>query len=205
MSRQAASTSHFSPCLPWDSLYMPHFGQFRPPRVVGANSLGLVFGVGTAVTTPAKAVIRASPEKVRRRKFSFVCGFTTILMPIFFPYSVMSCRASESSVCSLWLSTTMVADLPSGSSRMPCASRLVRPISSKSLLASLGSYCAHLVAYSGLYSTDLDMIVLFYGVESPIKMTWFISSRSMASDSARRKRTSRNSLRHSLSLVLRLG
>ena len=45
--------SHFSPCLPLDSTYMPHFGHCRPPCMVGANSLGLVSGVGIAVTTPA--------------------------------------------------------------------------------------------------------------------------------------------------------
>src|SRR5260370_19783676 len=100
--------SHFSPCLPFDSMYMPHLDQFRPPCMVGANSLGLVFGEGTAVTTPAYAVITASPEKVRRRKFSLVCGLTSIFMPIFLQYSVMSCRASEASGSSLVFSTTMI-------------------------------------------------------------------------------------------------
>ena len=58
--------------------------------MVGANSLGLVCGVGTAVTAPAKAVMIASPEKVRSRKFSRVCGLDSILMPIFFQYSAIS-------------------------------------------------------------------------------------------------------------------
>ena len=58
--------------------------------MVGANSLGLVLGVGTAVTTPAKAVMIASPEKARRRKFSRVCGLISILMPIFFHISAIS-------------------------------------------------------------------------------------------------------------------
>jgi len=45
---------------------------------------------------------------------------------------------------------------------------LVRPISSRSRLAAFGPWFAHRVAYSGLNSTDLDMIVLLEGVASPI-------------------------------------
>ena len=51
--------------------------------MVGANSLGLVLAVGTAVTMPAYAVIIASPDVVRMRKFSRVCGLNSILMPTF--------------------------------------------------------------------------------------------------------------------------
>ena len=135
--------------------------------MVGANSLGLVLAVGTAVTTPAEAVMIASPEKARRRKFSRVCGFVSILMPTFFHISEIRCRASESSVSSLAISTTMVAGRPSGSSRKPWLSFLPRPTSSSSLFASFGSYCAHLVAYSGLNSFDRCMIVLFEGLARP--------------------------------------
>jgi len=64
--------------------------------------------------------MRASPEKVRRRKFSRVCGLATILMPITFQQSEINCRPSASPVCSLWLSTTMIAERRSGSRRMWC-------------------------------------------------------------------------------------
>src|SRR5262245_10101537 len=158
---------HFSPCLPLDSTYIPHLGHCRPPRIVGANSLGLAFGVGAAVTTPAWAVISASPERVRRRRFSLVCAFTSIWMPIFFQESVISSRASAFSVPSPDVSTARKTGRPSGRRRMPFASRLVRPISSNSWLASSGSYCAHFVAYPGLNSTDLDVIVLLEGVAIP--------------------------------------
>ena len=45
--------SQASPCLPLDSTYMPQRDHCRPPCMVGANSLGLVSTVGTAVTNPA--------------------------------------------------------------------------------------------------------------------------------------------------------
>ena len=51
---------------------MPQRDHWSPPCMVGANSLGLVLTVGTAVTLPAKAVMIASPEKARSRKFSRV-------------------------------------------------------------------------------------------------------------------------------------
>ena len=81
----------------------------------------------------------ASPEKARRRKFSRVCGLNSSLMPIFFQWSAISDIASASSVSSLGMLDDdggAAGRRAAGGSR--ASLRLVRPISSSSLLACLG-------------------------------------------------------------------
>ena len=81
----------------------------------------------------------ASPDVVRRRKLSVVCGFSSALMPIFFHWSMTKVMLSTSSAFSLECSTTNIAGWPLGSRRMPSLPFLVSPISSSSLLAALTS------------------------------------------------------------------
>jgi hypothetical protein len=78
--------SHFSPCLPLDTTNKPI--STIPRRLAPSGDAGIGRHEG-------------APDKVRRRKFSRIYGFASILTPIFFQWSAVRCKASTSSVCSL--------------------------------------------------------------------------------------------------------
>ncbi len=161
--------------------------------------------VAAPLLIPCQTDIIDCPENTRLRKISRCEGREKSAMPAWRQLSRMSSRTSVSSVLSPAVSTTISSGRPSGSSRIPFLSRLARPISSSSAFAALRSKRAHAERSAGSNSGLAGSTVLFDGCTSPKNTTWLISWRLIASESARRKRTSRISARQAGSSTLRLG